>query len=148
MHSLKRRAATATRPVPIPRQLVRVLCAHIERFGVAPDGRLFRNQRGNYIDMSAYGLTWARAREYVLTRTELSSGLAKRPYDLRHAGISFWLYSGVEPAECARRAGRSIEVLFRYYAKFLDGVRDRANSLIEQSMEEWERGSHGVAPDG
>ncbi|WP_239009965.1 hypothetical protein [Streptomyces sp. 769] len=68
--------------------------------------------------------------------------------DLRHAGISFWLYSGVDPAECARRAGQSIEVLFRHYAKFLDGVREQANRLIEQSMKEWDRVSQGAAPEG
>lgn len=90
----------------------------IEPFGVAPDGRLFRNEAGNYVDAAAYGTTWARARKYVLTRTELASKPAKRPYDLRHAGISFWLYSGVDPAEFARRAGQNIEVLFRHYAKF------------------------------
>lgn len=39
VHSLKRRAATATRPVPIPPQCVRILRTHIDRFGVAPDGR-------------------------------------------------------------------------------------------------------------
>lgn len=44
-----------------------------------------------------HGTTWAR--ECVLTRMERASGLAKRPYDLRHAGISFWLYSGADPAE-------------------------------------------------
>src|SRR4051794_27857373 len=49
VHSLKRRAATATRPAPVPPQFVRILRAHIERFGVAPDGRLFRNQAGNYV---------------------------------------------------------------------------------------------------
>ncbi|MFF4952132.1 hypothetical protein [Streptomyces chattanoogensis] len=100
------------------------------------------------MDASAYGITWSRARKYVLTRTELASGLAKRPYDLRHAGISFWLYSGVDPAECARRAGQGIEVLFRHYAKFLDGVREQANRLIEQSMQEWGRVSQGPAPAG
>ena len=120
----------------IPPPFVRVLRSHIERFGVAQDGRLFRNEAGNYVDASAYGITWSRARNYVLTRTELASRLAKRPYDLRHAGISFWLYSGVDPAECARRAGQSIEVLFRYYAKFLDGVQEQSNRLIEQSMQE------------
>ncbi|MEV4941442.1 tyrosine-type recombinase/integrase [Streptomyces zaomyceticus] len=146
VHSLKRRAATATRPVPIPPQFVRMLAAHIERFGVEPDGRLFRNREGNYVEASAYGLTWARARKHALTRMELASGLAKRPYDLRHAGISFWLYSGVDPAECARRAGQSIEVLFRFYAKFLDGVREQANRLIEQSMAEWDRVSRGATP--
>ncbi len=145
VHSLKRRAATATRAVPIPPQFVRMLRAHIERFGVATDGRLFRNEAGNYVDAAAYGVTWSRARKYVFTRVELASGLAKRPYDLRHAGISFWLYSGVDPAECARRAGQSIEVLFRFYAKFLDGLQEHANRLIEQSMKEWDRVSRGEA---
>ncbi|WP_346346643.1 hypothetical protein [Streptomyces sp. SID161] len=148
VHSLKRRAASATRPVPIPPQFVRMLRAHVNRFDVAPDGRLFRNQAGNYVDAAAYGITWARAREYALTRTERTSRLAKRPYDLRHAGISFWLYSGVDPAECARRAGQSIEVLFRHYAKFLDGLREQANGLIEQSMNEWQRVSQGDVPEG
>ncbi|MFF9362386.1 site-specific integrase [Streptomyces griseoluteus] len=68
--------------------------------------------------------------------------------DLRHAGISFWLYSGVDPAECARRAGQSIEVLFRHYAKFLDGLREQANRLIEQSMNEWQRAGQGDVPEG
>ncbi|MFD9868299.1 hypothetical protein ACFXI8_13485 [Streptomyces niveus] len=91
-----------------------------------------------YVDASAYGITWGRAREAVLTLDEHALELAKRPYDLRHAGISFWLASGVDPAECARRAGQSIQVLFRYYAKFLAEARDHANRLIETSMRRWE----------
>ncbi|MET7718499.1 integrase [Streptomyces sp. NPDC005407] len=138
VHSLKRRAAKATRPVPIPPVLVRMLRDHIACFGVAPDGRIFQNAAGNYVDTSAYNITWNRAREAVLTVDEHALNLAKRPYDLRHAGISFWLASGVDPAECARRAGQSIQVLFRYYAKFLAGTRDRANQLIEHSMNHWE----------
>lgn len=146
IHSLKRRAAKATRPVPIPPVLVRMLREHIERFGVAPDGRVFRNAAGNYIDASAYGITWRRAREAALTLDELALELAQRPYDLRHAGISFWLASGVDPAECARRAGQSIQVLFRYYAKFLAEARHHANRLIEDSMRRW--GEHEDAAAG
>ncbi len=138
IHSLKRRAVKATRPVPIPPVLVRMLREHIRCFGVAPDGRLFRNAAGNYIDASAYGLTWRRAREAALTLDEHALELAKRPYDLRHAGISFWLASGVDPAECARRAGQGVQVLFRHYAKFLAEARNHANSLIEDSMRRWE----------
>ncbi|GAA2248395.1 hypothetical protein GCM10010232_39680 [Streptomyces amakusaensis] len=52
-------------------------------------------------------------------------------------GISFWLASGVDPAECARRAGQSMKVLFRHYAKFLAEARDHANRLIEDSMRRW-----------
>ncbi|WP_257138778.1 hypothetical protein [Streptomyces sp. rh34] len=97
-------------------------------------------------ESAAYGTTWTRARKFVLTRTELASGLAERPYDHQHAGISFWLCSEVDPAECARRAGQSIGVLFRHYAKFLDGVREQANRLIEQSMKEWDRVGQGAGP--
>lgn len=138
IHSLKRRAAKATRAVPIPPVLVRMLREHIEDFGVAPDGRLFRNGAGNYVEAAAYGITWRRAREAALTLDEHALELAKRPYDLRHAGISFWLASGVDPAECARRAGQSIQVLFRSYAKFLAEARNHANRLIEKSMRRWE----------
>ncbi|KUN06166.1 integrase [Streptomyces yokosukanensis] len=62
--------------------------------------------------------------------------------------MSFWLHSGVDPAECARRTGQSIEVLFRHYAKFLDGLREQAYRLIEQSMNEWQRVSQGDVPEG
>lgn len=54
----------------------------------------------------------------------------------------------MDPAECARRAGQSIEVLFRHYAKFLDGVREQANRLIEQSTQEWDRVSQGAEFEG
>jgi integrase len=138
VHSLKRRAATATRSAPIPPVLVRMLLDHIALFGVTVDGRIFQNAAGNYIDCSAYSITWRRAREAVLTVDEHTLNLAKRPYGLRHAGISFWLASGVDPAECTRRAGQSIQVLFRHCAKFLAGTRDHANQLIENSMNRWE----------
>lgn len=56
--------------------------------------------------------------------------------------------SGVDPAECARCAGRNIEVFFRHYAKFLDDLREQANRLIEQSMNEGQRVSQGEALEG
>lgn len=146
VHSLKRRAVKATRPVPIPPSFVHTLRKHVDRFGVAPDGRVFRNAAGGYVDAAAHGKTWERARKKVLAPHEQPTLLAKRPYDLRHAGISFWLHSGVDPAECARRAGQSIQVLFQYYAKFLDGLQEHSNRLIEESMQEWSRRSGTAAP--
>ncbi|SFO13201.1 hypothetical protein SAMN04487980_10721 [Streptomyces sp. cf124] len=133
-------ARTTVGPVPV---LVSMLREHIQCFGVAADGRVFQNAAGNYVDFAAYGITWRRAREAPLTLEEHALELVKRPYDLRHAGISFWLASGVDPAECARRAGQSIQVLFRYYAKFLAEARDHANRLIEESMKQWEAPDSG-----
>ncbi|MFC9621100.1 hypothetical protein ACFTXM_14180 [Streptomyces sp. NPDC056930] len=115
---------------------MRTLRDHVDRFGAAPDGRVFRNAADGYVDAAAYGKTWERARKKALAPNEQSTVLAKRPYDLRHAGISFWLHSGVDPAECARRAGQSVQVLFQYYAKFQDGLQEHSNRLIEESMQE------------
>lgn len=147
-HALKHRARQATRPVPIPPVYVTMLRAHINRHGTAPDGRVFQSGVGKYVQASAYGKTWRAARENALSPQERSSQLAKRPYDLRHAGISFWLSSGVDPAECARRAGHSLAVMFRIYAKVLSQGEDRANRRIDKAMEEWkQKGGRDVASE-
>ncbi|MFF2509730.1 hypothetical protein [Streptomyces sp. NPDC058086] len=73
----------------------------------------------------------------MLTEAEAASPLARRPYDLRHAGVSFWPSSGVNPMECARRAGHTIAVLFRVYAKVLAQTQGQANRRIEAALREW-----------
>ncbi|GHG82708.1 tyrosine-type recombinase/integrase [Streptomyces griseocarneus] len=144
VHPLKKRALKETRPVPIPPVFVTMIREHIDRYGTAPDGRLFRSGAGLYVQSAAYGKTWTKARGMALTEEEQSSLVAKRPYDLRHAGISFWLHSGVDPAECARRAGQSIEVMFRVYAKVLANGQERANQRIEEAMKQWKPTSPGA----
>ena len=74
------------------------------------------------------------ARTCFLTPAQCASLLAKRPYDLRHAAVSTWLSSGVEPQEVAARAGHSVAVLFRVYAKCLDGGAVTANARIERAL--------------
>ncbi|QHC30846.1 tyrosine-type recombinase/integrase [Streptomyces sp. HF10] len=134
---LKARAVKDSRPVPIPPHFVRMLREHLDTHGTAPDGRLFRTARGGLLQETGYGEVWARARESVLTEAEIVSLLARRPYDLRHAGVSFWLSSGVDPMECARRAGHSIAVLLKVYAKVLDRTREQANNRIDAALREW-----------
>jgi integrase len=43
---LKGRPVDTVRPVPIPPELVELLRAHLDEFGAAPDGRLFRTYKG------------------------------------------------------------------------------------------------------
>ncbi|WP_411092189.1 hypothetical protein [Streptomyces sp. 049-1] len=73
----------------------------------------------------------------------MASPLAAIPYDLRHACVSFWLRSGVSLAETARRAGQSVAVPQRYYAKVLDGEEAKMNALIERGLAEHEAGAGG-----
>lgn len=136
---LKRRARKATRSVPIPPALVRMLQQHIERHGTAPDGRLFRAVRGGRVRSTEYTEVWQEARKKALPENEVTTPLAAVPYSLRHAGVSLWINAGVDPVEVARRAGHSPAVLWKFYAKLLRGQQSAANQLIEQAMNQ----SHG-----
>lgn len=131
---LKWRAKKTTRPVPIPPELVRMLRAHLDSFGPAPDGRLFRATRGGQLVESAYLRAWHAARSEALTPAQAASPLAGRPYDLRHAAVSLWLNSGVPPTEVARRAGHSVATLLTIYASCIDGEELRANQRIDDAL--------------
>ena len=129
---LKHRAEYDTRSVPIPPELVTVLREHIEEFGTAADGRLFRTATGGMIFDTTHA--WAVARTLALTPEQVVSPLAARPYDLRHAAVSLWLNGGVAATEVANRAGHSVEVLLRVYAKCIDGGEEAANRRIDEAL--------------
>ncbi|MDH2388284.1 site-specific integrase [Streptomyces sp. HNM0663] len=131
---LKRRARKATRPVPIPPVLTAMLRDHLKAYGTAEDGRLFRAARGGRVRSTEYCEIWDTARGEALTEAEAASPLADVPYSLRHAGVSLWINSGVDPVEVARRAGHSLTVLFRFYAKILRGQQTLANDLIDKGL--------------
>jgi integrase len=131
---LKHRPRKAVRRVPIPPELVALLRWHLMAYGTAPDGRVFQTMRGGLIQDTGYGEVWAEARTRALTPAEFDSVLAKRPYDLRHAAVSTWLSSGVEPQLVAERAGHSVAVLFRVYAKFLKDGDEAANAKISARL--------------
>jgi hypothetical protein len=122
-----------------------LLRQHIEQFGTDDDGRLFRAVRNGPIRSQEYGSIWKEARKRALYPEQVESPLASIPYYLRHAGVSFWLRSGVSLAETARRAGQSIAVLQRYYAKVLDGEEARMNDLIDRGFAEQEGQAEGTA---
>lgn len=132
---LKHRPRKAIRHVPIPPELVALLRWHVTAYGTAPDGRLFQTSRGGLVQDTGYGEVWAEARSRALSASEFDSALAKRPYDLRHAAVSTWLSSGVEPQLVAERAGHSVGVLFRVYAKFLKDGDGAANAKISARLE-------------
>ena len=101
------------RKVPIPPELVELLRAHIETFGVAPDGRLFRSERGNPLQPSTWWQVWQKVRAASLTPGQLASPLMKRPY-LRSTLFGLSRGSGcvrtqVSASPSARRRGNCLE---------------------------------------
>ncbi|MGZ4432156.1 MAG: tyrosine-type recombinase/integrase, partial [Trebonia sp.] len=134
---LKHRPAAETRQVPIPPELVAILRQHIDIFGVASDGRIFSSDRGRPVASTAISDVWAEARTLALTPGQVVSPLARRPYDLRHAAVSLWLNAGVPATQVAERAGHSVEVLLRVYAKCIDGGDKVANTRIDAALRDF-----------
>jgi integrase len=131
---LKHRAREDTRLVPIPPQLVALLHRHIAEYGTAPDGRLFRGLHRGPLSESAYYRWWQLVRGQAFTPAQVTSPLARRPYDLRHAAASLWLNAGVPATEVARRLGHSVAVLLRAYANCIDGGEDDMNGRIGDAL--------------
>jgi integrase len=131
---LKKRPRKAVRLVPIPPELVAMLRWHLDAYGTTPDGRLFRTLRGGILQESGYGEVWARARKAALPPHLIDSPLAKRPYDARATAVSTWLSSGVDPQTVAKRAGHSVEVLYRVYTRFIHGSDEEANARISERL--------------
>jgi hypothetical protein len=80
------------------------------------------------------GVAAALVRQRVLPPELVDSPLAKRPYDLRSTAVSTWLSSGVDPQIVAKRAGHSVEVLYRVYTRFIHGTDEEANARISARL--------------
>ena len=144
---LKHRVSTATRPVPLPPPLVEMLRAHLEDFETGPGGWLFVSRVGKFgrpmpaalsrpVPLAAVEGAFKAARAAAFTEAELSSPLARRPYDLRHAAVSTWLAAGVPATLVAQWAGHSVEVLMKVYAHAVDGQAAIAMKRIEEALDD------------
>ena len=111
-----------------------MLRAHHAAYGAAPDGRLFRGTRGGPLSGSLYGRAWQSARTLALGPELAAGGLARRPYDLRHAALSLWLSAGGDPAQIAARAGNSVAVLLTVYSHCIHGRDDLLNQQISRVL--------------
>jgi hypothetical protein len=120
--------------VPAPPVLTAMLRAHIIAYGTSPDGRLFRGARGGPLSESVYGRAWHAARALALSPELAASGLARRPYDLRHAALSLWLSTGGDPAQIAARAGNSVAVLLTVYTHCIHGRDSLLNHQIDHVL--------------
>jgi integrase len=124
----------AIRSVPIPPVLVAMLCDQVQAHGTAPDGRLFRTYRGGVYLPSTLWNVLQKARVQAFTPAQEASPPARRPYDFRHAGISWRLNAGTPAPLVAEWAGHTVEVLLRIYAHCLDGDDERWFGRLEGAL--------------
>lgn len=124
----------AIRRVSIPPVLVRMLRDHVDLFGTAPDGRLFRTYKGGIFLPSTLWHVLQEGRKRAFTEAQLATPIASKPYDFRHAGISWRLNSGTPAPLVAEWAGHTVEVLLRIYAHCLEGDDERWFGSMEDGL--------------
>ncbi len=124
----------AVRRVPIPPVLVQLLCEHIDQYGTGPDGRLFWTYRKGIYQPSTLWQVLQKARVAAFTPAQVASPLARKPYDFRHAGVSWRLNAGTPGPQVAEWAGHSVEVLYRIYVHCLEGDDERWHERMEQAL--------------
>jgi integrase len=124
----------AIRRVPIPPVLVAMLREHVREHGTASDGRLFQTYRGGIYLPSTLWHVLRKARREVFTAAQLASPLVRRPYDFRHAGVSWRLNAGTPAPLVAEWAGHTVEVLLRIYAHCIDGDDERWFGAMEDAL--------------
>jgi integrase len=100
----------------------------------APDGRLFRTYRSGIYQPSTLWQVLRKARPAAFTPAQFNSPLASRPYDFRHAGVSWRLNAGAPGPQVAEWAGHSVEVLYRIYAHCIDGDDERWHKRMEDLL--------------
>ena len=103
-------------------------------YGTAPDGRLFQTYRGGIYPPSTLWHVLRKAREQAFTPAQLESPLVRKPYDFRHAGVSWRLNAGAPAPLVAEWAGHTVEVLLRIYAHCIDGDDDRWHKRMEDFL--------------
>jgi integrase len=131
---LKSRPVGEWRRVSAQPPPTRLLHSHLRDFGGAPGGRVFAGVQGGELASITYRRSWGKARRDTLSAAEAASPLAGRVYDLRHACVSTWLNGGIPPAQVAERAGHSVAILRKIYAKCLDGQDAIAKRRMEEAL--------------
>ena len=131
---LKHRADNETRTIPIPPELVRLLRAHIKKYGTTPDGRIFQTTRGGIIQDSAYSAVWAEARKTTLTEAQYRSRSAAAPTTCATPLSRCGSTPGCPPPRSPSRAGHGVAILLKIYAHCIDGQADAANQRITDAL--------------
>lgn len=142
---LKHRETDDTRSVPLNPAAVKILRRHLGGWKCGPQGHLFVARTGKagkplsppysaLVSLETLGRTWSSVRRAALTAEQAESPLARRPYDLRHARLTWWLNAGVPPTQVARWAGHSVRVLLDVYAGCVDGGEQRAIELLKDDL--------------
>ncbi len=118
---------TGPRRVPIPPQLVAILCEWIEAHDFGDEDLLFRARGDQRPSHSNWARAWQRALRSI-------GHEPLRVYDCRHTAATAWLRAGVPLGEVARRMGHSVETLVSTYVGALNGDEHIANERIDAAL--------------
>jgi integrase len=139
---LKDRDLADTRRAPVHPQLVEKLRAHLDSYGVGPDGLVF-HRNGKPFDPDMFNRkVWLPGRAALWPlREDLPPGDPRQPklarlrrHDLRHAACSWWLREGVDAVVCQRWSGhKTLSVFLDIYQGVAPGREDEGIQKLSAS---------------
>lgn len=117
------KTAAGRRTVPLPDFLIHELREHIDRFGLAPDGRVFHTPRVNQ-HRDHFGLLHAGSFHKPFRKARARVGLPHaHPHTLRHSYAAFLIKQGAHPKVMQALMGHaSIKVTLDLYGHLLPGL--------------------------
>ncbi|WP_327030373.1 integrase [Micromonospora sp. NBC_01740] len=121
--------------MPIPPELVGILRRHVNRFGAADDGRLFRSDKGNVVAASTYSRVWKAARGLALKcPARAATSIAGTP-EFSRSDTAACRRVVRPPGQRGHHLHRSsVDVLLKVYAKCIDGQEATVNEQIEAAL--------------
>ena len=123
------KTAAGRRRIDVPEFLVQECVAHFDRFGTAPDGRLFQTSEGNLVVNQTLDGALQKAATLSFTNGEAKV----RFHDLRHTCAALMVAQGAHPKMIQQHMGHSsISITLDVYGHLFPSLgRDVADALGE-----------------
>jgi len=125
---------SVTRDVIVSERLRYALTNAPSRFA---GGAVLRNSfNRHHLDTDIFNAAWQEALHRANVRYRI-------PYTCRHTRASELLTHGIQPAFAAKQMGHTVEIFFRTYADWIDGIRGaEQRALVASIGENWTGTGH------
>lgn len=137
------KTSASRRTVPLPQFLAQEMRVHVERFGLAPDGRVFHTPQVNQF-RDEFGLVHAASIHKPFKQAASRLGLPHvHPHSLRHTYAAFLIREGAHPKLIQTLMGHtSMKTTMDLYGHLLPG----AGSDVAERLDSMRRELHDSQP--
>ena len=122
------KSRSSIRDVPVPRFVIELLAAHVERHGANEDGLVLHGRDGQPVRSARFGERWRATSKAV--------GVELRFHDLRHAFASALIAQGCDVVAVSHAMGHATpSITLNVYGHLWPSGEDRIRAAIEAAWQ-------------